>query len=162
MPSSEALSLHEMASGLAYIHQQELVHRDIKEENVLIYKITAEIAQLKISDFGLSKPISRSGNYSLTSGIKGTEHYLSPELLTLLSNNFINIPIIDKKTSVSSDIFALGVVFFSFLTKGKHPFDGSKGNAFIPTNILENKHDLTRKYFQDKSLIETYLQFILM
>lgn len=141
-----------MASGLAYIHQQNLVHRDIKDENVLIYKSTPETALLKISDFGFTKPTSQSGKYSLKDGIKCTTTYLSPELLKLLSKvDILNlVGIVDAKFSVSSDIFALGVVFFRFLTKGRHPFNDSKGHAFIPANILENKHDLTRKYFQDQ------------
>ena len=132
-----------MASGLAYIHTQGLAHRDIKEENVLIFKSIEGII-LKVSDFGLSKPISASGNYSLRSGVKGTYNYLSPELLRLAEQEQ-NPNSFNLRMNVSSDVFALGCLFHSFLTKGKHPFAHSRGTYCIPINIAKGKFNIECK-----------------
>lgn len=148
LPSPEALSLHQMASGLAFIHGERLVHRDIKEENVLIYKSpTTGVTCLKISDFGLCKPISASGSFSMRSGVKGTRNFFSPELLELADQQANDASSLNlKRINISSDIFALGCVFYSFLTKGKHPFAHPKGTFFIPINVLSGIFDLTRKF----------------
>ncbi|KAK4005038.1 hypothetical protein OUZ56_006762 [Daphnia magna] len=143
MPPPEADSLYQMASGLAYIHSMGLVHRDVKDDNVLIYKSTTEEkTRLKISDFGFSKPTTASGTYSLKSGVKGTRHYFSPELL-MLSDEQAKSGILDhQRSNISSDIFALGCLFYSYLTKGKHPFEDSRGFYLIPANVLEGKYNL--------------------
>ncbi|XP_057372415.1 serine/threonine-protein kinase/endoribonuclease ire-1-like [Daphnia carinata] len=138
MPPSEADSLHQMAIGLSYIHAMGQVHRDIKEDNVLIHKSSI----LKISDFGFSKPTTASGSYSLKSGIKGTRNYLSPELLKLAEEQASFGILAHQKSNISSDVFALGCVFYSYLTKGKHPFADPKGSFFIPANVLEGKSKL--------------------
>ena len=152
MPPSEAHSLHQMTSGLAYIHIKGLVHRDIKEENVLIYKSATGETWLKISDFGLSKPTSASGSYSLRSGVKGTRNFFSPELLRLADQqaNFGNIA--HERSNKSSDVFALGCLFYSYMTKGKHPFADPRGTFFIPVNILDGKSDLAGEYSHDSHL----------
>ncbi|KAI9561072.1 hypothetical protein GHT06_012028 [Daphnia sinensis] len=135
MPPSEADSLHQMASGLSYIHAMGQVHRDIKEDNVLIHISST----LKISDFGFSKPTTASGSYSLKSGIKGTQNYFSPELLKLAEEQASFGILAHQRSNISSDVFALGCVFFSYLTKGKHPFADARGSFFIPANVLEGK-----------------------
>ncbi|XP_046634043.1 serine/threonine-protein kinase/endoribonuclease IRE1-like [Daphnia pulicaria] len=139
----EANSLHQMASGLAYIHSIGLVHRDIKEDNVLIYKSAEDCIWLKISDFGLCKLTSASGSYSMRSGVKGNQKFFSPELLQLADQQARSFDsVVHQRSNVSSDVFALGCLFHSYLTKGKHPFSDSRGSFFIPINILEGKFHL--------------------
>ncbi len=121
MPSKMEAMI-QMAEGLHYIHSKRLVHRDIKPGNILI-SITDPV-QLKLGDFGLSKPTDSGGNYSL-SGIKGTEDWVAPELLELIKSNK---PFIASNVS---DIFSLGCVFFYFLVRF-HPF-GKHG--WISINI---------------------------
>ena len=145
MPS-QADSLYQMANGLAYIHSRGLVHRDIKEDNVLIYKSPEDHTWLKISDFGLCKPTSASGSYSMRSGVKGNQKFFSPELLELADQQAkSSTSIAHQRSNVSSDVFALGCLFHSFLTKGKHPFSDSRGSFFIPGNVLEGKSNLDGK-----------------
>ncbi|KAI9561019.1 hypothetical protein GHT06_011975 [Daphnia sinensis] len=143
MPPPEADSMYQMATGLAYIHAMCLVHRDIKDDNVLIHKSPTEgNTRLKISDFGFSKPTTASGSYSLKSGVKGTRHYFSPELLAL-ANEQDNFGILaHQRSNISSDIFALGCLFCSYLNKGKHPFEDSNGFFHIPVNVTEGKYNL--------------------
>lgn len=76
----EVEALRQMTRGLAYIHAQDVVHRDVKPENVLI----SDKFVLKISDFGCCKPTAPDGSMSATSGPKGTRAYYAPEYLKIV------------------------------------------------------------------------------
>ena len=133
-------SLHQMAAGVQHIHSQRLVHRDLKPENVLISKPIDSRVHLKISDFGYSKGTSDNGSYSLESGIKGTPSYLAPELLQVVNHNK---PDGAKRGTTKSDVFALGCVFYKFLTRGSHPFGE---DAFILYRIFRGESNLQSSY----------------
>ena len=127
-------SLIQMAEGVKYIHSKDLVHRDIKPDNVLIY-VKDEVLLLKISDFGCSKR-SHEGEFSVSSQISGNQNYLAPEILAIINSDERQT---DIKMTNASDVFALGCTFYKFLTKGHHPF----GQGFsIAPNILEGKSNL--------------------
>ncbi len=142
----DGLVLYQIANGLHYIHSRNLVHRDVKPDNILVSMTTP--VQMKLSDFGLVKKISPQGTFT-QSGLKGTEKWMAPEILELVENmddNIIELP----RGTIQSDTFAAGCVFFYFLTRGKHPF----GNYFtIPGNILGNnpielnQHKQSNKHF---------------
>jgi serine/threonine protein kinase len=123
MPSEQQVLL-QMAEGLHYIHSQvvngsqPLIHRDVKPENILIS--CDNPAVIKWADFGLSRAVVTGSKSFTWSKLKGTERWLAPELIQQ-----------DVKTKVrgsqSCDVFALGCVFFFYLTQGIHPFgDGDK------------------------------------
>jgi serine/threonine-protein kinase len=88
--------------GLQAAHDHGLVHRDLKPSNIFVM----DDDSVKLIDFGV---VHLSDTHSMT-GIKGTLHFLAPELLD------------HKAPSVLSDIFALGVVSYEALTRRK-PFD---------------------------------------
>jgi serine/threonine protein kinase len=141
----DGLVLYQIANGLHYIHSRNLVHRDVKPDNILISMTTP--VQLKLSDFGLVKKISHQGTFT-QSGLKGTLKWMAPEILKLMENmdnNVIELP----HGTIQSDTFAAGCVFFYFLTRGKHPF----GNSFeIMMNISKNNpteliEQIKSKYF---------------
>jgi serine/threonine protein kinase len=132
--SADINALLQMAAGVKCIHSNNLVHRDIKPDNVLI----ANNGQLKISDFGFCKRTTERGTYSLQSGVKGTPNYLAPELLEMIEKEESEVM---KRASNASDVFALGCVFYKFLTRGTHPF-GSENQ--IRSNIVNDKYDLSK------------------
>jgi serine/threonine protein kinase len=132
-----------------YIHSQNLVHRDVKPDNILI-SITTPV-QMKLSDFGFVKKTSPHGTFT-QSGLKGTVHWMAPEILVLLNDDSRDST--SKKIpqgTIQCDIFAAGCVFFYFLTRGTHPF-GSKSFE-IPVNILKNNPIELDQHKQSKYLI---------
>lgn len=107
-----------MANGLQHIHKNNFVHRDIKPENILIsVSSNGQVAVFKISDFGLGKPTKENGDFSDSKCGRYQKYFTAPELL----NNEGNLGRINNN-NYKSDIFSLGCVFFTFLTKGEHPF----------------------------------------
>lgn len=98
--------MKQLTSALAHAHHNQIVHRDIKPQNILI---DAE-GNVKISDFGIAMALSAT-SYTQTNSVLGTVHYLSPEQARGGTAN--------KK----SDIYSLGIVMYELIT-GKLPFSG--------------------------------------
>ena len=139
-PSTEDVLL-QLAKGLNYIHSQQLIHRDVKPENVLI-RVNDKSADtnkrvlMKWADFGLSKPVNERGSFSL-SGIKGTRNWFAPELLKTIqdeSNQWDGESIVRGTTK--SDVFSEGLVFGYYLLNGEHPFGSARWE--IPYNLVDN------------------------
>jgi len=105
MPMTEIIDISkQMCRGLRYAHSQNVIHRDIKSQNVLIDK--ENVARL--SDFGIAKIFS-SAHLTLTGVTVGTPEYMSPEQAEGAE--------VDFKT----DIYSLGVVIYEMLSK-RPPF----------------------------------------
>ncbi|CAL6097475.1 Kinase [Hexamita inflata] len=97
--------LSQMASSLYYLHENSLVHRDIKPQNILISK-----NMLMLADFGVSKFTKKE-----TDTVVGTPLYFSPE-------QYFSHPY-----CFASDVFAMGLVFVNIVQKS-HPFKNSKAD----------------------------------
>jgi len=135
--------LLQMARGLAYIHSKNLVHRDIKPDNVLFVQSTDSNSPVifKISDFGLARTTNERGTYTYTKfGVKGTENYMAWELFKLIELLEENegIPENLERGSRAADVFGMGCVFFFYLTNGDHPF--GKKYTLSTTSVTENKN----------------------
>lgn len=102
-----------VAEGLSYIHQQSIVHRDFKCENIML----DEHLNPKIMDFGLSKSVLVT-TMTQVGTIMGTLGYVAPEQIT------------GGKTDHRSDIFSFGVVMYELLTNSL-PFRGENEIAMI-------------------------------
>ncbi|KAI9561296.1 hypothetical protein GHT06_012252 [Daphnia sinensis] len=132
LPPDE-LVLYQIANGLHYIHSRDLVHRDIKPDNILISMTTP--TKIKLSDFGLCKKVSHQETFS-QSGLKGTANWMAQEMLEIKNasgNKMKELP----HGTIGSDTFSAGCVFFYFLTRGTHPF--GKPHLLVRENIEQNK-----------------------
>lgn len=103
----EALNImKQVTSAIAHAHANDLVHRDIKPQNILIDKY----GNVKVTDFGIAVALSAT-SLTQTNSILGSVHYLSPEQAR------------GGMATKKSDIYSLGIVLFELLT-GRLPFSG--------------------------------------
>lgn len=104
----------QLADSLAAAHEQGVIHRDIKPQNLLL---DAD-GVLKVMDFGVARLAQRASKLTEAGLVVGTPYYMSPE--QLLSEE------VDPRT----DLYAAGVVLFECLT-GTLPFEASNAVALI-------------------------------
>jgi serine/threonine-protein kinase len=109
--------ISQVADGLWFAHQQDIVHRDVKPSNIMV--LSGGIA--KITDFGIAR-LPNSAVKTMTGLILGSPRYMSPE------------QVIGKSIDARSDIFSLGVVLYEALT-GIAPFDGDNVNAIMYATV---------------------------
>lgn len=103
----EALSImKQITAAIAHAHANDLVHRDIKPQNILI----DSYGQVKVTDFGIAVALSAT-SLTKTNSILGSVHYLSPEQAR------------GGLATKKSDIYSLGIVLYELLT-GRMPFSG--------------------------------------
>ena len=94
----------QVASGLEVAHNNRIVHRDIKPQNIII----SREGKVKVTDFGIAKSVSSNTN---TADTMGSVHYTSPEQAR------------GGYSDAKSDIYSLGIVMYEMVT-GRVPFDG--------------------------------------
>lgn len=155
-----ALLTRDLISGLHALHSHDILHLDIKPEN-LLFDTMADDAKIKITDFGLSKlftpstnSTSSSSNFSqqvmedklrvfLETGelnrdrLRGTIGYMSPEL------------ILCGHCSKATDVFAAGVVLYILLC-GRPPFN-SKSNREVLEKTARGQYSMTGSEWEDIS-----------
>ena len=111
--------MSQILAGVAYIHNQSIVHRDLKLENILIWSKANEI-HIKIIDFN----IATINTGKKLSKFTGTSYYIAPE-------------VINESYDEKCDVWSCGVIMFLLLT-GSFPFIGSTRDAVLH-NIKANK-----------------------
>lgn len=98
----------QIASALEAAHRQQVIHRDLKPANIMLRDETTPV----LTDFGAARLLDRSTIYGKDGMIVGTPVYMSPEQVS------------GQTLAGSSDLYALGVIFFELLT-GERPFPGT-------------------------------------
>ena len=102
-----AALLQPIASALAYAHENQILHRDVKPSNILFDEKNNPI----LSDFGIAKQLEQEVNpEDSRSIVLGTADYMAPER------------IVGKKDDVRGDVYSLGVVLYQMLTR-QIPFE---------------------------------------
>ncbi|MCR5503821.1 MAG: Stk1 family PASTA domain-containing Ser/Thr kinase [Lachnospiraceae bacterium] len=114
----EALSIAiQVAMGIEAAHNNHIIHRDIKPQNVMISKE----GKVKVTDFGIAKAATSN---TITSNVMGSVHYTSPEQAR------------GGYSDEKSDIYSLGITLFEMLT-GRVPFNGETTVAIAIKHIQQ-------------------------
>jgi len=126
--------IEQIASALRAMHRQDVIHQDLKPENIMIN----EKNRIKIIDFGA---VHAAGLAEITSVLQrqqpeGTLNYTAPEYL------------MGEKGSKRSDIFSLSVIAYELLT-GKLPYKEKKTNKFQLNNYQHMQYIPLKKYRAD-------------
>lgn len=137
-----AYYMKQLLSAVAYLHSLNIVHRDIKLEN-LIFESTEKNSPLKLIDFGTSVVLTRN-----LKNFKGTISYLAPEVI---QNNYTE----------KCDVWSVGVCMYILLS-GTMPFGGRNEKEIIQ-GIMRGNYQLTggnwdRISPQAKNLIRKMIQ----
>jgi len=106
----------QVADGLTYAHEHDIIHRDIKPSNIMVINLPSGVLA-KITDFGIAR-MPGSVVKTMTGVVLGSPRYMSPE------------QVLGKVIDHRSDIFSLGVVLYETLT-GVAAFEGDNLNAVM-------------------------------
>ncbi len=105
----------QVAQGIAAAHEQHIIHRDIKPQNMIISKD----GKVKVTDFGIARAVSAQ---TMNSAAMGSVHYISPEQAR---GGF---------SDERSDIYSLGVTMYEMVT-GRVPFEGENTVAIALAHL---------------------------
>src|SRR6266481_1179856 len=120
----------QVADALAYAHSHEIVHRDIKPDNVLLDRS----GHVLVTDFGIAKAAQAATAQQLTTEgmIIGTPQYMSPEQAA------------GDQVDGRSDIYSLGIVLYQILS-GEPPFDGDSSASILAKQLTQVPAPIRRR-----------------
>jgi eukaryotic-like serine/threonine-protein kinase len=119
-PSALVPILLDVALALGYAHSRGVVHRDVKEENILL----DGASRAMVTDFGIAR-LAQSAPMTLTGTVLGTVFYMSPEQVS------------GDPVDGRSDLYSFGVLAFHALS-GKFPFDSDTPSAVLVAHVTKS------------------------
>jgi len=134
-----AVLFYQMFSGIAYLHDKNIVHRDLKLENILISEIEVDkktndrFFWIKIIDFGTAKIFEKNKKEK---SVVGSSYYIAPEVLK-------------KSYNEKCDTWSIGVILYMLIV-GRAPFDGVDDDEII-SNIKKGKYNSNHKKLIESS-----------
>ena len=107
----------QVAKGLEAAHEQGIIHRDVKPQNIII----SRDGKIKVADFGIARMVSSE---TVTTSTMGSVHYIAPEQAR------------GGACDARSDVYSLGITMFEMVT-GRVPFDGDTPVAVAMKHVQE-------------------------
>ena len=121
MPARATIGItRQICRGLHAAHEQGIIHRDIKPQNVLI----DAKGEIKLMDFGVARMAEVPEAMTQAGMIVGTPHYMSPEQVQ------------GKTLDARTDVYAMGVLLYE-LVVGRRPFESSSLTGILTAHIME-------------------------
>jgi eukaryotic-like serine/threonine-protein kinase len=128
LPIADAVAYAiEIGRALEAAHEEGLVHRDVKPQNVLI----DEEGRAKVTDFGIARGLEAE-QLTAVGRVVGTTDYVSPEQA------------LGHEVTGQSDVYSLGIVLYEMLT-GEVPFKGESGVSVAMKHVREGLPDVQRR-----------------
>ncbi len=115
--------MSQVVAGLARAHDFQVIHRDLKPDNLYIVSLPDGAERMKILDFGIARCLLDS-RLTGTGEIFGTPQYMAPERITSI------------EAGPSADLYALGCIMFRCAT-GRLPFQAGDVTAFLIAHLRE-------------------------
>ncbi|MEG3857854.1 ATP-binding sensor histidine kinase [Microcoleus sp. herbarium12] len=125
LPIAEFLNIAiQLAKALVFLHQNQIIHKDIKPANIII---NSETNQVKLADFSIASRLNKeTPNLKNPDRLEGTLAYMSPEQTGRMN----------RGVDYRSDFYSLGVSFYELLT-GKLPFGSSDPLELVHCHIAK-------------------------
>ena len=145
-PLNDGLSiLLSVAKALKCAHSRDILHRDLKPDNVLL----GSDSQVKVGDWGLAKLMSSAQEITQAGIVLGTPEYMSPE------------QILSKALSTASDLYSFGIMLYETLT-GCLPFPCTTMTDILQAHLYKEPYPLRQlaPYISDD--LENLVTFLLM
>ncbi len=115
--------MEQVCAGIHAAHKLDVVHRDLKPNNIMIVQVTGGDTLVKVLDFGISKPLGEEDlKHTRLGMVMGTPGYLSPEQIKGVA--------VDPR----ADVYALGALLF-FVLAGKRPFSGASHESIMAKQL---------------------------
>ncbi len=115
--------MEQVCAGIHAAHKLDVVHRDLKPNNIMVVQVTGGDTLVKVLDFGISKPLGEEDlKHTKLGMVMGTPGYLSPEQIK-------GVPVDPR-----ADVYALGALLF-FVLSGKRPFSGASHESIMAKQL---------------------------
>ena len=134
--------MEQVSSSVHAAHKMQIVHRDIKPNNIMVCSLSGDTMVAKILDFGISKPLAEQDLKHTRMGmVMGTPGYLAPEQISG-----------DREIDVRADIYALGAMLY-FMITGEAPYQGSSAEVVMHKQLSSLPAPLNQNEIKDSSAI---------
>jgi serine/threonine protein kinase len=145
--------IKQLVSACAYIHSRNIVHRDIKLDNIVLTRTNDLHSPIKLIDFGLGTHVLKlQSEFERGRVCCGTYHYMAPECFQF-KDVYDDVSQKRCKTSPKVDVWSLGVVAYILLTGNKPFYHSINREKSVKRSIMMNI--LTRDY--DDQVLEPFL-----
>lgn len=130
----------QVCAALIETHGQDIIHRDLKFDNIMVSRMRDGRIHVKLLDFGVAKLLNGDKNLTQGGQVTGTPGIVAPELVD------------GRAPSGQSDLYSLGVLLFTALT-GQAPFQAENDYALMRAHkveVLPNLHTLVGQYVPEE------------
>ena len=117
--------VYQVCAALRYAHRRGVIHRDIKNSNVMIRKDENGEERVEVVDFGIVKLRGHDAHITQVGAILGSPHFMAPEQAK------------GEAINHQADIYSVGVLLYCALV-GRYPFNGSNSTAILTAHLTQD------------------------